>query len=86
MAASTRFCESRCNRIEGATMYPKPEFYHPSEVREMLQVSEETLWRMRRQLDFPDPVNLTKQKVVYRAHEVHDWLGRRLGLESPMAA
>lgn len=71
---------------EDFAVLENPAFLHPNEVRDLLQVSEPTLWRMRQKQGFPDPVPLTRRKVVYRRAEVATWLNKHLGLDESVMA
>ena len=49
----------------------------PHEVREIVRLSETTLWRLRRRGAFPAPVALGERRVAYRETEVREWLASR---------
>jgi len=43
----------------------------------LLKISIATLWRLRRDHDFPRPVELSPNRIAFRAAEISAWLASR---------
>jgi predicted DNA-binding transcriptional regulator AlpA len=65
-----------------------PQLCSPREVRLALGVSESTLYRLRRNREFPAPIRLSRSRIGWRREVVEAWLAaprkrpRRLTLEA----
>jgi prophage regulatory protein len=46
-------------------------------VLDLTQLSETTLWRLRRRDEFPAPVRVTSRTIAWRAADVEVWIRQR---------
>jgi len=53
------------------------ELLLPDEVRELVRLSEPTIYRLRRKGKFPAPIILGEKRIAYRRSEVMSWLEAR---------
>ena len=51
--------------------------YREKDVLGMLSISKATLWRWRRDGQFPNPVRLGPNSVGWHRKDVHEWLSSR---------
>jgi prophage regulatory protein len=56
---------------------PLPPICSPREVRMALGVSESTLYRLRREGEFPAPIRLSRRRIGWRKEVVEAWLAAR---------
>lgn len=54
-----------------------PQICSPREVRLALGVSESTLYRLRRDGEFPAPIRLSRTRIGWRREVVEAWLASR---------
>lgn len=47
------------------------------QICDRLGMSRTSLWRLRKEGDFPSPVKLGKRAVAYHRKEVDEWLANR---------
>lgn len=52
-------------------------FLNERQVCERTSLSRTTLWRLRRENDFPEPVRITERRVAYRAADIDAWISKR---------
>jgi prophage regulatory protein len=63
---------------EGATPCAATlQFLRASEVCALLRISRPTLWRLRRDREFPAPTSLSRRSIGWRQSEVEQWLDSR---------
>ena len=49
-------------------------FYRGSELSEALGISQTTLWRWRKNGDFPEPIQLGPRVIAWRVKDINEWL------------
>lgn len=49
-------------------------FYTKSQVLELTTFGNSTLWRRVKSNDFPPPVQISRGRVAWPRHTVHEWL------------
>ena len=52
----------------------EPAIYREKDVLGMLSISKATLWRWRRDGEFPHPIQLGPNTVGWRRADVEEWL------------
>lgn len=52
----------------------QPELIRAKELRQILNVSHSTLWRMRQRNELPEPIQLSKGIVAWERQVIADWL------------
>jgi prophage regulatory protein len=48
-----------------------------SDVCQWLQISKPTLWRLRRDADFPEPIEISERAIGWPREEIQSWLDSR---------
>lgn len=55
----------------------QPELIRAKELRQILQVSHSTLWRMRHRNEVPKPIQLSKGIIAWERQVISNWLIER---------
>ena len=60
-----------------APLTPSPRIIAPRHIALVTSLSPTTVWRLRRQHRFPEPVRLSVGRVGWRRRDIEKWLAER---------
>lgn len=63
--------------ISGVAVKQETEWIRAEKVKEILKVSDTTLWRLAQRPDFPKARKISERIRLWSKDEIHDWLEHR---------